>query len=134
MARPTGTLAAFVAIAFLVVGLTGLFATFAAPLPLQREIAREAVLDEARAAARGADPSAALARLRAGLGNSAAALAPGPDLEARVETERHAMRARFTTESDVTLARLRWLIAVITAMGATFGVAMLNVAARQGGR
>lgn len=134
MARPTGTLAAFVAMAFLVVGLTGLFASFAAPLPLQREIAREAVLDEARAAARGADPSAALARLRTGLGNSAAALVPGPDLEARVETERRAMRARFATESDVTLKRLRWLIAVITAMGATFGVAMLTVAARQGGR
>ena len=34
---------------FVVVGLTGLFATFAAPLPLQRALLREAALDEALA-------------------------------------------------------------------------------------
>jgi len=130
MARPTGTLAAFLAVTILVVGLTGLFACFAAPLPLQRALAREVALDEAVAAARGANPAVALAALRARLGESAAALAPGPDLEARIATERLAMRARFTTESEVTLTRLRWLIGVITGMAALFGVALLHLAAR----
>jgi hypothetical protein len=131
--RPTGTLAAFLAMAFFIVGLTGLFACFAAPLPLERALAREAALDEAAAAARSADPAAALAPLQARLGESAAALAPGPDLPARIAAERLAMRARFATESDVTLTRLRWLICVITGMGALFGVAMLNLAARARG-
>jgi len=45
--RPNVALAAFVAMAFAVVGLTGVFATFAAPLPLERALAREAALDEA---------------------------------------------------------------------------------------
>jgi hypothetical protein len=130
MTRPTGTLAAFLAMAFFIVGLTGLFASFAAPLPLERALAREAALDEAVAAARSADPAAALTGLQARLGESAAELTPGPDLQARIAAERLAMRARFATESDVTLARLRWLISVITGMGALFGVAMLNLAAR----
>jgi hypothetical protein len=130
MARPTGTLAAFVAMAFLIVGLTGLFATFAAPLPLQRAQAREAALDQAEAAARSADPPAALARLQPQLGGPAPALMAGPDLQARIAAERLAMRARFAIESEVTLTRLRWLICVITGMGALFGVVMLNLAAR----
>ncbi len=130
MTRPTGTLAAFLAMAFFIVGLTGLFATFAAPLPLERAAAREAALDEAAAAARGADPAAALARLQARLGDSAAALAPGPDLPARIATERLAMRGRFATENEVTLTRLRWLIAIVTGTGALFGIAMLHLAAR----
>ncbi len=130
MARPTGTFAAFLAMAFVVVGLTGLFACFAAPLPLQRALAREAALDEAAAVARGADPAAALAALRARLGESFPALAPGPDLQARIAAERLAMRTRFTVESEVTLTRLRWLISVITIMAAAFGIGMLNLAAR----
>jgi len=130
MTRPTGTLAAFLAMAFFIVGLTGLFATFAAPLPLERALAREGVLDEAVAAAQGADPAAALAFLRTRLGESAAAVSPGPDLPARIAAERLAMRARFATESAVTLSRLRWLICVVTGMGALFGVVLLHLAAR----
>jgi len=87
-------------------------------------------LDAWHGAVSRADPAAALAFLRTRLGESAAAVVPGPDLPARIAAERLAMRARFATESDVTLARLRWLISVITGMGALFGVAMLNLAAR----
>jgi hypothetical protein len=130
MARPTGTLAAFLAMAFVATGLTGLFATYAAPLPLQREAAREAALDEAMAAANGAEPAAALARLRPALGDSATALAPGPNLEARIATERQAMRARFATENAVTLTRLRWLVVIVTATATLFGVALLHITAR----
>ena len=131
MARPIAPLAAFMAMAFAIVGLTGLFATFAAPLPLQRALAREAALDRAAAAAGSAEPEAALAALRPQLGKSAAALAPGPGLDGRIAAERAAMRARFAVESAVTLTRLRWLVAVITAMGALFGVALLGMAGRR---
>ena len=130
MTRPTGTLAAFLAMAIVVVGLTGLFATYAAPVALERAQAREAALDEAAVAARAPDPAAALARMQARLGESAAALAPGPDLQARIAAERLAMRARFATENAVTLSRLRWLICVITGTAALFGLAILNLAAR----
>lgn len=131
MNRPTGILAAFLAMAFFIVGLTGLFATFAAPLPLERALAREGTLDEAAVvAAQGGDPAAALAFLRTRLGESAAALVPGPDLPARIAAERLAMRTRFATESAVTLSRLRWLICVVTGMGALFGVVLLRLAAR----
>lgn len=132
MARQVTPLAAFLAMSFAIVGLTGLFATYAAPLALQRTLAREAALDEAAAAARGADPGAALAALQARLGDFAVALAPGADLAARIAAERQAMRARFATESEVTLARLRWLICVITVMGALFGIAVLGMATRPG--
>jgi hypothetical protein len=133
MAKPTGTLAGFLAMAFLIVGLTGLFTSYAAPLALQRAMAREAALDEAAAAAHGADPAAALAALAPRLGESAAAVAPGPDLAARIDAERRVVRTRFAAESAATLTRLRWLVSVITLMGAAFGVVMLYLAARQPG-
>ena len=44
-ARVNPTWIAFLAMAFVVVGLAGLFASYAVPLPLQRAIAREAALD-----------------------------------------------------------------------------------------
>jgi hypothetical protein len=130
MVRPTGTLAAFLAMAFVATGLAGLFATWAAPLPLQRQAAREAALDAAMTAAGAADPAAALARLAPALGESAVALTPGPGLEARILAERQAMRARFATENEVTLKRLRWLIATVTATAAAFGLVLLHLAAR----
>jgi hypothetical protein len=133
VAKPTGTLAAFLAMAFLIVGLTGLFTSYAAPLALQRAMAREAALDEAAAAAREPDQAAALAALVPRLGESAAAVAPGLDLAARIDAERHAVRVRFAAESAATLRRLRWLVSIITLMGAAFGVVMLHLAARQPG-
>jgi hypothetical protein len=130
-----GTWIAFLTIAFAVVGLTGLFATFAAPLPLERALAREAALDEALAAARSPDPRAALEALRPRLAESAdAILLPavvvGDDLEARVTHERVAMRARLQTEAQAEGNRLRWLICVVTLMAAAFGAAVLHAARR----
>jgi hypothetical protein len=117
----------FAAVAVGVVGLTGVFATYATPLPLQREMAREAALDAALLAAREPDPRAALAALEPRLGDSAAALAGAPaGLPERVEQERLAMRARFGAESDSLAARLRCLIIVTTAMGGVFVVAIVG--------
>ena len=50
MQKTDPTWYAFLAMTFAVVGLTGLFASFAAPLPLARALARDAALNEAQAA------------------------------------------------------------------------------------
>jgi hypothetical protein len=129
------TWAAFLVMGFLVVGLAGLFASYAVPLPLQRALARDAALDAALAAAHGADPAAALAALRPQLGDSAdAILPPGgavpADIDARIATERAAMRGRLVAESGEIALRIRWLLSVVTLMAAAFGVAILHIGRR----
>ena len=119
----------FLLVAFATVGLAGFFAAFAAPLPLQRQAAREAALDAALVAAAQPEAAAALDRLRPSLGESAAAIlavgpdSSAPDLPARVAAERRAMRGRFAHEADVVASRLRWLVGIVTVMAAAFGVA-----------
>jgi hypothetical protein len=116
-----GTWVMFAVLAVGVVGLTGVFATYAAPLPLQRAMARAAALDAALATAAAPDPAAALAALAPRLGDSAAALqGPPAGLPARIAHERLAMRAHFGIVSEALAARLRMLVIVITAMGALF--------------
>ena len=111
----------FAALAVGVVGLTGVFATYATPLPLQRAMAREAALDAALAAARSPDPQGAMAALAPRLGDSASALAGAPaGLPDRVEKERLDMRARFGAQAGALAEQLRLLIVVITVMGALF--------------
>jgi len=122
---------AFLAMAFVVVGLTGLFASYAVPLPLQRALARETALDDALAAARGPDPQAGIEALRDRLDDSAAALLPaGGDMTARITAERSAMRARFQAEAAALATRTRWLICVVTLMGTVFGAAVLHIGRR----
>lgn len=126
----------FMAAAFLAVGLTGLFATFAAPLPLERAIARESALDDTAATARSADP-AALAILRDRLDDSADAVlgkpgsAVAPGLDARVASERVTMRARLLADARATATRLRWLITIVTIMSAVFGAAAMQAGRRR---
>ncbi len=122
---------AFLAMAFVVVGLAGLFASYAAPLPLARAVEREAALDDALAAAHGPNPEAAIEALRPRLAGSADALLPvGGDMDARIAAERRAMRARLTEEARVTALRSRWIIGIVTLMGIAFGAAMLRAARR----
>ncbi len=131
-----GTWIAFLAMAFAAVGLVGLFATFAGPLPLQRALAREAALDAAQAAAREPQPAAALAALRPALDDSADAILPaapdaaGPTLEQRIARERTAMRARFAADARALATRLRWLICLVTIMAAAFGITILHASRR----
>jgi hypothetical protein len=126
---------AFLALTFLVVGATGLFATFAAPIPAERALAREQALDEAALAARAPDAVARLEALRPRLGDSAAALLPaGGDMAARIAAERLAMRARFAQDAAATARRLHWLIGVATLASAAFGCALLGAAASQNRR
>jgi hypothetical protein len=131
MNKSSGTWMAFLAMSFAVVGLMGMFATFAAPLPLQRTLARDEALDDALAAASRPDAQTAIEALRPRLDDSADALLPvGGDMPARIAHERTAMHARLLAETDATLLRLRWLVGIVTLMGAVFGIAILSIASR----
>ncbi len=117
----------FLAAAFLVVGLTGIFASYAVPLPLQRALSREAALDDALVAGHSANPAQALAALQPRLDDSAAAILSGPgDIDTRVEHERVAMRQRFLAEADATADRIRLLIIVVTLAAGLFGAILLG--------
>ncbi len=127
MASSRGTWIGFLITTFAIVGLTGLFATFAAPLPLERAMAREQALDDAQAAAHRPDAVQAIEALRPRLDESAAALLPvGGDMDARIAAERVAMRTRLQIEADAISLRLKWLVSVVTVMGAAFGAAVLK--------
>ena len=120
------TWTAFLVMCFAVVGLVGVFGTFASALPLRRELAREATLDEAAAALRGPDPAKAIAALKPRLDDSAPALMPMPaDPVAAIAAERVAMRARFLAEAEATQYRMQLMILIVAAMAAVFGSAIL---------
>ncbi len=125
--RNRGTWTAFLASAFLVVGLMGLFATFAAPLPLERALARETALDDALAIVGTPDQGAQLESLRPRLDDSAAAVIDGSgDLRDRIAAARVAMRVRLQREADAIAGRLRLLIVVVTCVAALFGAIVLG--------
>jgi hypothetical protein len=127
----SGTWMAFLVMAFLVVGLIGLFASYAVPLPLERALARDVALDDALLAAHGPDPQAGIAALRPRLAESADALLPaGGDMDARIAHERSAMRTRLAAEAAEVAIRTRWMVCVITLMAAVFGVAVLRISRR----
>jgi len=120
----------FLAMAFAVVGLTGLLAAQVGRLPLERAVAREAVLDRALAAGRAGDV-AALEGLRPLLGDSAPAILPvGAEFEAKLAAERVAMRARRMLEADAIGRRLQVLLVVVTLLAGGFG-AMMMLAGRR---
>jgi hypothetical protein len=114
--------------AFAIVGLAGIFGTYAAPVPFGRALAREAVLDRVLAAASAPDEATRLATLRPALGESAGAVLSGPGtLAERVARERERVRARYARQAADLGARLRLLIGVVTFAAALFGLAMLGV-------
>ena len=120
-------LLAFVAMAFAIVGLIGIFATYAGPLPLERAMTRETALDAVLAAAQNPDPEAALTALKPQLDDSAGVISGGiAGIEQRVAGERVAMRARFAADAAATALRLRWLIGTITLMAFVFATTMMG--------
>ena len=122
-----GSRIGYLAMTFVVVGLAGIFATYAVPIPLVRALRRDSALDAALATAQAPDPAKALAALRPRLGGSAAAVISGPSpLPVRVAAERTRMRAQFLAEANAEAGRMRLLIGVITVMGALFGAAMVG--------
>jgi hypothetical protein len=128
MNRNTSTWAAFLLVCFAVVGLMGAFASYAAPLPLERALARDGALDDALAAG---DSKPALEPLRERLDDSAALVIDGTGpLSARVATARAAMHVSLLHESDVVGDQLRFELLIITVVAGVFGTLMLVSAAR----
>lgn len=130
MGRQGGVWAAFLAMCFLVVGLVGGFALYAAPVPLQRALARGTVLDQALLA--GEAPGAAgLAALRPALGASADAVLHGPGtIVERVVRERMAVTKEAEAEEAALIRRIRLMLVVITVMAGLFGIGVMGLARR----
>ncbi len=128
MRRNTGTWMAFLAAAFGVVGLMGLFASYAAPIPLERAMARDATLDEALATS-GAKP--ALEQLRGRLDDSAATVIDGAGpIADRVASARTAMHTSLEHEAAALGGRVRLELLVVTVVAAGFGLVVLGSVAR----
>ena len=123
---------AFVAMTFVVVGLMGLFATYAAPLPLERALARDAALDEALAASGTSDERTRLDALRSALGDSGPAIAQGEGpLLARIQRERAVMRRAFLAEAEALANRLRLMIVIVTVVCGGFACAIVGGLSRR---
>ncbi len=115
----------FIAMCYGIIGLVGIFASFAVPVPLARAVAREAALDAAQIALHSADPKAGLEALKLRLDDSYDALTPLPaDPDRAIANERVAMRARLVADSAAIAERMRWMIIIITILAGGFGIAL----------
>ncbi len=124
----SGAWGGFLVMAFIVLGLCGLFATYAAQLPYQRETFAETKLDAALAAP---DATAQLDMLREALGDDGAdAFKAEGDIRQRVETARHVLRKHFEGQAADIALRLRIVIMVFTAGSALFGLMVVSILRR----
>ena len=123
--RNSATWTAFLVMCFALVGLTGLFATFATTIPLERALVRSSVLDQALV------PGANLEALRPALGSSGDAVLAGPgSLASRVAGARAAVLADQRRDSANIAYRIRLLVCVITILAAVVGAGILHLARR----
>ena len=114
--------------AFALVGLIGMFATYATALPYQRGFREEMTLD--RALATGGQP-AALEALRPDLAEQADLVIGGKGpLDQRVTRARGDLVARVEREGGALGNRMRLWIGVFTAVMALFGAMVLSVTRR----
>ena len=118
----------FLVMAFIVLGLCGLFSTYAAQLPYQRELFAEGKLDAARGAP---DAASRLEALRDTLGDDGAgAFATRGDLPTRIEAARRALRRHFQEQGADIALRLRIVLVVFTFGSSLFGLIVVSVLRR----
>lgn len=126
---------AFLIMLFAVVGLCGLFASYATSIPLQRGMARSVLLD--RVAAEGTAPDAPLRLegLRPALGSLAGSVldGQGPLME-RIAAARAIVQDEQQREEASLAFRTRLMLGVVTALGAVLGAGILSLARRSAGR
>ncbi len=134
--RPDATWTAFLLMCFAIVGLTGLFATFATSIPLEHGMARLAVLDQVLAAARQPDAAARLPALRPDLARSlgtleADAVLSGPgELYDRVGAARDIVLSETGRESRSVTYRTRVMVGIVTLMAALVGAGIMALSRR----
>ena len=115
----------FLVMAFVVLGLCGLFSTYAAQLPYQRALYAEARLDAARHAP---DTAARLARLRDALGEDGAGAFDGSgDLDQQIDHAHDVLMQHFRQQGEDIALRLRIVLVVFTAAAALFGIMVVSV-------
>jgi len=125
------TWTAFLLMCFALVGLTGLFATYATSIPWERALIRTGVLDQVLAAARAPDAEARLAALRPALGPHAHAVLSGPgELWDRVAAERLIVLDEQGREARSVAHRTRILVGIVTLMAALVGAGIMALASR----
>ena len=118
----------FLIVGFAVVGLAGVFGTYATQLPYQRGEAAQQVLDRAAAARTPAD----LAAMKDDLGDNTGNLArPGLPPADRIAAARAATRARAAREAAAVARGLRLDIGLLTLGSALFGCFLLGASANQ---
>lgn len=122
--------AAFLAMCFAVLGLTGLFASYGPQIPLERALVRLQVLDQAQAA----DP-AGLVALREPLGSLAADVIDGPGpAPDRIAAARATVQAEAIREAASVAHRVRLMLLSITVMAGLFGGGIMLFALKQARR
>ena len=130
--RQTGTWMAFLATLFALVGLCGMFASYAAGVPLERAIARLAVLDEAAMAS---GSQASLEGLRPRLASLGALVLDGPGpVPERIAAARRTVREEARREEASVTHRTRLMLGVVTLLAAGLGAGMIELVRRESSR
>ena len=123
--------AGFLVLLFAVVGLCGLFASYATSIPLERGIARSALLDQVLADAAAPDAAARLSQLRPQLDTLAPAVLDGSGpLGDRVKAARAVVQDEQQREETSLAFRTRLMLAVVTLIAAALGAGILSLARR----
>jgi len=118
---------AFLLACFLVTGLTGLFASYAGNIPLERAIHRTRTIESALSTDGSPD---AIKRL---LGPDAELVAAGTgDLPSRVAAARAAAMSEGEREAAAVGSRIRLMLGVVTVLAAGLGAGILLMAAKPG--
>ena len=125
---------AFLLMCFALVGLTGLFATYATTIPWERALIRTGLLDQVLAAARAPDADARLSALRPALGADADVVLSGPgDLWDRVAAKRLVVLDEQEREARSVTHRVRVMVGTVTVLAALVGAGILALASRRPG-
>ena len=126
------TWTAFLLMCFAIVGLTGMFATYATTIPLERALIRTGTLDQVLAAARSPDAADRLAVLRPALGERADAVLSGPgDLWDRVAAERAVVLDEQGREARSVAHRTRIMVIIVTLMASLVGSGIMAISQRR---
>ena len=119
---------------FALVGLTGLFATYATTVPWERALIRTGVLDQVLAASRAPDAEARLSAFRPALGPDADAVLSGPgELWDRVAARRLVVLDEQGREARSVAHRVRIMVGTVTLMAGLLGAGIMALASRRTG-
>ena len=122
---------AFLVMLFAVVGLCGLFASYATSIPLERGAARSALLDQVLQDSARPDGPARLELLRPSLASLGEAVLDGTaPIADRIAAARAVVLDEQQREQSSLAYRTRLMLCIVTVLAATLGVGILSLARR----